>query len=219
MAIALDAVTDQAQATGSTYSFSHTCTGSDRILWVGIFGDTTDTLTGITYNGVAMTVAQKVGMGFGDRWIYLYYLVNPATGSNTVSATFSASTAAKAVAVSYTGAKQTGQPDNSNNWTDLFVSSISHSITTVADNCWMVFIAKTNGAGTPSAGTGSTSRGGSNSFAFFDSNGPITPAGSYSMACSVGGSAVWGSCMASFSPSVSLQPPRSMHQFRLRRAA
>ena len=203
MAIALDAVTDQAQASGSTYSFSHTCTGSNLILWVGIFGDTTDTLTGITYNGVAMTVYQKVGMGFGDRWIYLCYLVNPATGSNTVEATFSASTFAKAVAVSYTGAKQTGQPDNGNNWTDLFTASISHSVTTVADNCWMVFIAKTNGVGTPTAGTGSTSRGGSNSFSFFDSNGAITPAGSYTMECSVGGSAVWGSCMASFSPAVS----------------
>lgn len=217
MAIALGNVTDGAQATGATYTLSHNSNGD--ILWVGLFGDTSDTLTSITYNGVAMTLVQKLGVGFGDRWIYLYYLLNPASGANNLVINFSGSTAAKAICVSYTGAKQSGQPDASNSWNDAFVASISHSVTTTADNCWMIFIAKTNGAGTPSAGTGSTSRGGSNSFALFDSNGPITPAGAYSMDCSVGGSAVWASAMASFAPAVSIQPPRSMHQFRLRRAA
>ena len=69
------------------------CTGAD-ILVVGIASQnagTNNELTAITYNGVAMTEAVRVEQTLLSRqdneYAHIYYLVNPASGSNTLSAT------------------------------------------------------------------------------------------------------------------------------------
>jgi hypothetical protein len=60
MAIAVDATSQDHSATATSLTFSHTCSGSNRILFVGIVGDiTTDTVTGVTYAGVSMTLVGK----------------------------------------------------------------------------------------------------------------------------------------------------------------
>lgn len=210
MAIAFDAATNSGNSSGTTKTFAHTCgSGANRILFVGCYGGSTDILTGITYGGVAMTFLEKQTVGFGDRYIYLYYLLNPASGANNVVISFSSSENCAADAVSYTGALQSGVPDAHNNWQDAFVTSISHSLTTVADNCWIVFLAKTNGAGNPTADTGLTVRGAGNSMSIFDSNSAITPAGSYTMGVSDGASAVWASLAVSFAPAVTVKLKRN----------
>lgn len=82
MAIAFDA-----HAVGSLdSSWSHTCTGSDRMLAVMIFGNMgggSSLISGITYNSVAMTNGGSV-LCSADRWLEAWYLMNPSTGANTI---------------------------------------------------------------------------------------------------------------------------------------
>ena len=57
MAIEFDNATTPAFVTATSLTYSHTCgAGSNRILFVGVWGDTTsDAITGVTYGGSAMT--------------------------------------------------------------------------------------------------------------------------------------------------------------------
>lgn len=129
MAIALDT-----SAQNNTTSFSYTCTGSNLVLVVAVLGDTTDTLTGITYNGVSLSFVQKFQYP-GDRWVYLYQLTNPATGSHTLAT--SGNTFSHIYAASYTGCAQSGQPDSSNSGNST-TTTPTLATTVVAANCWMV---------------------------------------------------------------------------------
>lgn len=187
MAIAFDAATQGGFTSGTTHTFSHTCTGTDRILFVHSFhNDSTDRQTGVTYNGVAMTLVNKATPA-STRYTYLWYLINPATGANNVVITAGSSTAIGGNAVSYTGADQTTQPDASSITTDSLATKVS-SITTVADNCWSVLAHIGNGTN-PTASTNSTLRAGNATYSdgdLFDNNGVITPAGSYSMTLTAG---------------------------------
>lgn len=106
MAIAFDAVSNLNGAPSSSLSWSHTCTGADRILIVGIAQRNGRSVTAITYNGVAMTLIGTSGDTFTT--ISMYYLLAPATGANTISITFSSSDSDNnGMAVSYTGVHQT----------------------------------------------------------------------------------------------------------------
>jgi len=79
----------------SSYTFSHTCAGSNRLL---VFGDghtssSDTTVTGVTYNGVALTLVRSDQHQSGDSWrTSIWYLIAPATGSNTVSVTLCGTT-------------------------------------------------------------------------------------------------------------------------------
>lgn len=190
--IALDAASDGGNngGTGTNLTWSHTCTGSNRILFVGVVGDVitggVDDVSSITYNGAGMTLAAKRTVeGSSNRFIYLYYLIAPATGSNSVSVDFSSSHFILAGAISYTGAKQSAQPDataNSNAGSN--VTSWATSVTVVANNSWAIVVEQGfNSSNLPAAGTGSTLRQVDAAFgtmAMFDSNGPLA-AGSRSM--------------------------------------
>jgi len=74
-------------ATATSGSWSHTCTGSNLALIVGVaIGLTGAGTTTATYNGVAM---QSLGVINSDNqtagYAQLFGLVNPATGANTVA--------------------------------------------------------------------------------------------------------------------------------------
>lgn len=204
MAIALDAARNMASGSGSSLTYAHTCTGDDRILFVFVetAEPTTDYVTSVTYNSVAMTRINTVTFtNGGSARVYLYYLIAPSTGSNNVVITSSSSIALiRGNAVSYTGASQTGQPDG-NNTASGSGSSGTIAITTTADNCWMVF-GQANNAAEPTAGSNATRRGtsGGGGFGYFDSNGAITPAALFTMGWAVGGGNGFGVCAASFSP-------------------
>lgn len=126
MAVAFDAVGPSsagtfAQSTAGPLTWSHTCTGSDLLLTVGIAWDvsnagTPTTLT-VTYNSVSMT---SVGRQLSNNsstsgFIELFALQNPATGTNTVSAAWSDPTLAGGQSiiggsVSFTGVASYGTP-------------------------------------------------------------------------------------------------------------
>lgn len=205
MAIAYDAYSGVSATTGTSLTFSHTCTGSDRILFVMGHDQSgaSSLVTGVTYNGVAMT---QIGSGVrvpGDRYLTMWYLIAPATGANNVVVSASGSTGLRFSAISYTGAKQSGQPDANTTNTGSSVSSITTTVTTVANNCWMLMFSKdSDGTGTYTTSTGGQMRLASDAggHAVVDSNAALTPAGSKSQTISRSGSVNIGAIGASFAP-------------------
>lgn len=160
MAIAFDAVTNSEPAsTTSPLTFSHTCTGSDLILLVGItiLSNGGPDITGVTYAGVPMTQA-VANTTDSNEDMYIYYLLNPATGANNVSISWSGTHTVAARAVSYTGVKQSGQPDASNSGHTTAGTSLAVSVTTVADNSWIVGFARNPTGGTAGAGANTIKR-------------------------------------------------------------
>ncbi len=87
--LAFDAGSESAKAVaGTSHSWSHTCSGVNRCLYVGLSfngGSGYPTNVSVTYNGVAMT---KLYGTSGSTFLYLFRLVNPASGVNTISVTW-----------------------------------------------------------------------------------------------------------------------------------
>lgn len=200
--IAFDAVST-GSGSATSFNVSHTTSGSDRFILTGISSDGAgDVITGASYNGTAMTFIGKLQY-FGsspNEWMYLYYLENPTVGTNNVTITKTGGATVLVRNISYTGVKQSGALDN-------FVTHASagspatKAITTVADNCWTIlFGVNVDSAWT--ASTGSTARSASSAVMFFDSNGPVTPAGSYSMSLTYSGPRDYGLLMISIAPAV-----------------
>lgn len=207
-----DTATDGGNNGGSTnnLTFSHTCTGSDRLLVVGVTGDQVggvDDISSVTYAGVNMAFVSKRGILGMDRWLYIYELEGPASGANNVVVTSSGTHYLLAGATSYAGAAQSGQPDGSTtSQSATGATTWTTSLTTTADKCWAVLIEGCNTGGTPpSAGTGLTRRIYDATFGvwgLFDSGADITPAGSYSMTTTRGSASsnAIGHVVASFAP-------------------
>jgi hypothetical protein len=201
--IAFDAATSGGLTNpGTSQIWSHTCSGTNRILFVEAFNaGGGDILTGVTYAGVAMTLVNKVTID--SQSTQLFYLVAPATGTNNVVVSYSASTIILSNASSYTGANQSGQPDASTTHSGQVAANnnFTTTLTTIADNSWTILASRENSSASEVASTGSTQRvlnnGGTG---IYDSNGAITPAGSYSMSVKVGQTADWMNVMASFAP-------------------
>jgi hypothetical protein len=199
MAIAYDSSAFNSWTTWTSHTLSHTCSGSDRILfWSALWIMASDKVTWVTYNGVSMTRIAHV-WSWGER-IYLYYLINPSTWVNNIVATTSSSATLYAQSTSYTGVKQSAQPDSSNTSAYATQTNMSTSTTTVADNSWLVWVFRASSTQTAVAGT--TFRAGVNTtIQIGDSNGAKSPAGSYSLWTTF----AYGWCaqiVASFSPTV-----------------
>lgn len=202
MAIAYDNASHSAFLNGTSNNLSHTTSGSDRLLCVYVYA-TTNNITGASYNGVSMTQVDNQLMtgAAAGQYIYMYFLLNPASGANNVTVTSSSGMAGYISAVSYTGVAQSGQPDASNKQATSPTTSLTTSVTTTADNCWLMGYAYMGN--TMSAGTGTTLRGGSVAgiLQAMDSNSATTPAGSDSL-ITTQASSFAGHVIASFAPAV-----------------
>lgn len=186
MAINFDtAINRQVDVGVTSVTRSFTTTGSDRYLVAisSLAGTSDDLLTGVTYNGVAMTRGLTV-TGTGKR-LYIYTLANPAVGTNDIVWSLSMSTILITRAGSYTGATQlTSTPDSSNTLVETSSGNRSISTTTVADNCWLVGTESNSVADPDAVLNGVIRSGGDSGFStpgYADSNGPKTPAGSNSI--------------------------------------
>lgn len=163
--IAFDAITASAEgAAVSTRSFSHTCTGSNRTLFVAVAANdatlTDRTVTSITYNGVALTKIRSDD-NTDIRHTEIWYLTAPASGSNTVVVTMGGTcTGLRAVALSLTGTSQSS-PLGGSGGQSVPGSTLtaSASATTTADGSWIIDVLTTSVAGTSQTpGTNQTSR-------------------------------------------------------------
>lgn len=133
-------------ASESSLTFAHAvAAGSNRILLVFVGKEGTATVTGVTYNGVAMTLIDPPGTIDENTLtgLEVYRLVAPATGTNNVVVTMSTNIGGldrvTAVAASFTGVDQTnpiaGQASNA---ASALNNPFTTSVTTTFNNQTMV---------------------------------------------------------------------------------
>lgn len=128
--------------------------GNVLIVGVALYNQT---VTGITFNGDAMTLAKSSVAG--ARKIYLYYLINPDSGSHDVEVTYAGAAGyGCGGAVSFSGVDTDDLIDVSGE--DTANSMNAHvEITTTEANTMVVDCVGTNGlwdTGAPTIGTGQT---------------------------------------------------------------
>ena len=105
-----DAVTGVVGDNVSSLSFSHTCSGGYRVLYVAVAVQNINTdVTALTYAGTGLTLVGRIegGLGTFDGAVEIWRLIAPETGANTVAVTLDASDGATAMAISWTGVHQT----------------------------------------------------------------------------------------------------------------
>lgn len=201
MAIARDNSTT-VSGNGSPFTTSFTCSGENRLLVVGVMEGVGElNVTSMTYNGDSLT---KIGDSLvdGDRYVSLYVLIAPDTGANNLVVNYNNSFLRLFIS-SYTGVKQTSQPEVYDEEVSSGVTtSYSDTITTTSDNNWLVSAVKTR-YGTISASTGaSLVTGLGNQMALFDSNEAKSPSGSYTMNYSTTIIGSWASVVMAIAPAV-----------------
>lgn len=218
----------------STLSFAFTTSGNDRALAVGVHvldSPTAALVSTITYNSVSLGTEIANVLNPSYTRTQAYCLAGPASGSNTLAVTMNGASEFHLVlgAISATGVNQT-TPVRSGSLQTQNADSASPSLTisSAAGDLVVDFITvgQSNVPGVaPAAGAGQTSR--------------YTQTGSYS---GVGGSTEPGASSVTMTwtttgigaPELAYigfslqdvgggggggQPPRSMHQYRMRRAA
>jgi len=215
--IKLDAAATSSQSTSSTLTWSHTVgSGSNRLLVVGVFAMSYGALpsvSGVTYNGVAMTKARADDDFNGAGWeSSVWILHNPPSGAHNVVATISNYGTTVGMSVSYTGAQQSSTADAVNGQSGISAGTKTFTLTTVANNAWVFEIiggVDYSSAPTISLAAAFTSRGTATlSPAAFgratagDTNGPKTPAGGVTCGGTFSGAGFYGYAITavSFAP-------------------
>lgn len=204
--IEFDAVSSDSGG-GDSLTFAHTCSGSNRLLVVGIsISDSNSAnrpVTSVTYNGVALTKIASVDTGAGtSERVEMWYLINPASGEhNVIINTTGILNFISAGAISLTGAKQSGQPDASNTASDSSLEA-TVTVTTVANNSLVIDALCSEPA--PTVDASQTERWNIEGQAFQhgagSTEGPKTPAGDVEMSWSLAYGARWRQIGASFAP-------------------
>ena len=196
MAIAYDNASSLTNQTTDTYSFAHTCNGSDRLLVVGVFIPVAmgATVTGVTYDGNALTAMGSVE--FNGVRVEMWRLIAPGTGGANVAVTLSFGMPSAAAAASFTGVHQT-TPTESPNGNSGTSDTPSEVVTTVTDNAWAIGIVGTESGVSLTIGAGqeNISSLDANAGGYFGSmtyEGPKTPAGDVTMSWGINdGSQDW----------------------------
>lgn len=204
-AIAFDNSTTNHTTASASATFALTVgAGSDRVLFVGFTANKSSipAISSVTYAGVSMTASAFSPQALPSDTtvqVYLYYLLNPTSGSNNVVITFGSSLdEINSNAVAYSGVGGVEEAAHING------TGTSATVTTVttADLSWIVGVFRNNNNGDGSAGAGTTKRSfvsGQNGF--YDSGGPLSPTGSYSI-ISTFGSAQYGALGMTMTPAV-----------------
>lgn len=160
MAIAFDAAsTKTSTIAASSFSWSHTCTGSNRLLVVGIvLSSSTNSVTSATYNSVAMTQRLAVNMG-SDLRLEIWSIVAPATGTNTIAVNLASNGVLQAGATSWTDIHQT-TPHGDTAYTTGTGTSPSQSVAAGSNDVVLDALALNdiNGTVVATVGAGQTQR-------------------------------------------------------------
>lgn len=186
-------------------------TGDNRIAVVEVQVENGFTVSSVTFGGVLMTLlgsnAQTIGT-FNNT--YLYYLVNPTSGANTVNINTSGSAFTYCMIASYSGVNQS-TPFDGISFNNASGTSVTTNITTTIDNCWLIGMGQSQ-ASTLTAGTGTTKRAAPIATyetwnIHVDSNGAKTPAGTYSLVVNRATSGNVGLMVAALQPFVESAAP------------
>lgn len=199
MAIAFDAFSaGTSGASPKTVAHTAAAPGANMAVYALVFNDTADTVTGVTYDGNAMTQrAKEITNGFS----YIYeYIGTTTSGAKNVVASASSGTLYLSV-ITFTNVNAF---DAGSNNADFGSTTLNLPITTVADNAFAVAILYDGGqTSTPTGGTNTTKAGANGDYSgivTFYSTAAFTPAGAKNLVANVtaGGTNSWA--IVSFSP-------------------
>lgn len=162
MAVAYDAASSSSGVSVATLTWSHTCSGSDRVLYALLeFDATAVTVSSVTYNGAALTsVGRVAGAGSFGGVVEIWRRIAPSTGANNIVANFSANTDIVGGGHSFTGADQT-TPNGTFTSATGTSTAPSVSITSASDEIVIDGVLHTHSTGgtpTLSVGAGQTQR-------------------------------------------------------------
>lgn len=107
MAIVFDAAASDTGSGGTQATTTHTASGSDRYVLIGVWAEGGVSISSISYGAQTPSLLHAHSVGAG----WLYGLDDPATGGQTVTVNVSASSARFAIGIiSYTGVSSAGTP-------------------------------------------------------------------------------------------------------------
>lgn len=122
-------------STSNPATASFDCSGGDFLV-IGVFTNGATSALSATYNGVSMT--QLSFFSDGSNKNAMFYLANPASGSNTISVTRTGGSNMSIVAAAYSGVDQTTPIDASVTKTRSSSPFVSPNITVSDSNNWLV---------------------------------------------------------------------------------
>lgn len=160
MAVAVDAVAFD-KGTSTSITFAHTCTGANLALYVIVEERYASAVTGVTYNGVAMTQKSYNDPGANSIVQKVFELLAPATGAHNVVVTASATRNLLCTAISLTGVDQTtptGTYVNTNGGAGTAISDVVTSATGEIVIDAVTIMENTASTATLTVGAGQTQR-------------------------------------------------------------
>lgn len=183
--------------------------GDDRLL-IGSIYKQSGSFTSFTYDTTQNFTQDntKADPSNANNVNFIFSLVAPNTGTNDATYTKGDATGLIVMCLAnYTGAKQTSQPDSIGSASSASASGLSYTVTTVADDCWIMTVVNNLAGGTITDGSNfvqlevpSSTNG-----VFGDSNASVGAAGGKTVAMT-GGSARWWACSAAYAPAAAAAP-------------
>ena len=184
----------------TTASYTVGAEANHLLALVVVGGLNTDTVSAATYGGQSMTLTGKC-VANANRYLYIFHLLNPPSGANAFNIT-DGGNFNNGFAMDYAGVNQSGQPDASGTVAGTAVTTLSKTLTTTADNCWLISGIFAAASGNLTAGANTTIRlQNGQSSASADSNSVQTPPGNFAQTFNSSGT--WADAsliVAAFSP-------------------
>lgn len=153
MAVLFDAFSGGNNGGGTTISWSHTASGTNRLVVASISANNSmGAISAFTYGGVAMTLYRNDGL------IATYYMINPPTGAQTIAVTYANFSFVEGESISVTNAHQTS-PIGANGYVTTSAAAISQALSVNAGS--LVISSGTTGSifsSITASGTGQTMR-------------------------------------------------------------
>jgi hypothetical protein len=175
-------VASSALVVNTTPSAFNVGTADNRILLVGTLKQSSQSITGVTYGGVAMTkiatYATNSSVSVNEEQSF-WVLINPASGSNNIALTSSGGGTFGFVAACYSGVDQTTGYRAVGSSISASSSAKTISVTTVNNNAWVAGYFRMGASTTADANT--AWRPASSNVVMADSNGAKSPAGAYAI--------------------------------------
>jgi hypothetical protein len=178
----VNALPTQAPSNGTSGSASIDCTGANFLV-VDTYGETTSVVTGVTFDGTAMTQVAQAQNGSSASYITFWVLHAPASGSQNVVESRSSSGLIRFAASCYSGVAQADAVDASNSTQISGSGNQTISMTSTTNGDWFVETKQDN-TSNPDSVVNGTLRGGGvlgSDFGLSDSNGSVGAAGSHTI--------------------------------------
>lgn len=204
MTISHDANSSTQGGSVSSRSWSHTNNGNALVVGIGLGHPSGGAgVSTVTYNGISLTKINHRAVS--QIRTELWYILNPASGTNTIIATFNSTNIAACGGTSLSGVLAL----DANNIASANSTAPAVVVTTIADNCWVVDALTVEFASTITVGSGQTQRWLENVSTAMrgrgSTEGAITPAGNVTMDWTLSPANDWAMVAASFKPAIDIK--------------